>query len=83
MSMGIENILAIAFILILSLFLLFKKKNIKVQKIIFPVLYAVMYRTKLGLKAMDKVAGKNNKFLKVLALIGVGVGFLEPVVGVC
>jgi len=76
MSIGLENILAIAFIVFLSLFLLFKKKNLKIHKLIFPILYAAMYRTKLGLKAMDSVASKGRKFLKIVGVIGIYIGFL-------
>jgi len=38
-----------------------------------------MYKTKLGLKLMDKIAKKHPKFLKYLAYVGIIIGFLGMV----
>jgi len=58
------------------LFLYIKRKKIIIQKILFPLLYFSMYRTKLGLKLMDRMAKKHPKFLKYLAYVGIVIGFL-------
>ena len=74
--MDIQSILAVVFILILSLFLLSKRKKIQFQKVLTPLIYFVMYRTKLGLKTMDKIAEKFSKPLKYLGYIGIVIGFI-------
>ena len=58
------------------LFLYINRKKIIIQKIFYPFLYFVMYRTKLGLKLMDNMARKHPKFLKYLAYVGIVIGFL-------
>jgi len=58
------------------LFLYAKRKKIVIQRILFPFLYFAMYRTKLGLKSMNKIAKKHPKLLKYLAYAGIIVGFL-------
>jgi len=57
------------------LFLYINKKKIVIQKIFYPFLYFTMYRTKLGLKLMDRMSEKHPKFLKYLAYSGVVIGF--------
>lgn len=58
------------------LFLYANRKKIVIQKILFPFLYFAMYRTKLGLKLMDRMAKKHPKLLKYLAYAGIIIGFL-------
>ncbi len=58
------------------LFLYANRKKIVIQKILFPFLYFSMYKTKLGLNLMDKMAKKHPKFLKYLAYAGIIIGFL-------
>lgn len=67
---------AIVFFLLLGIFLWFKRDKLEVQKPLFPVLYFFLYRTKLGLKAMDDYAKKFPTFLKWLSYAGVVVGFI-------
>ena len=55
---SVENILIIAFILILLLIVYFKRKHMEIQKIIFPFLYVILWRGQLGVKWMDRVALK-------------------------
>lgn len=61
------------------LFLYANRKKIVIQKILFPFLYFAMYRTKLGLKLMDRMAKKHPKLLKYLAYVGIIVGFFGMV----
>lgn len=72
----IDTIAAIIFIVVLAIFLLIKRKQVVVQKALFPILYVVMYRSSLGLKAMSSWAKKFPRVLDVLAKIGVVVGFI-------
>jgi len=63
------------FIIFLSLLLIHQRKRLHVQGL-FPALYFVMYRTSLGLDAMDYLGGKGRKFFKVLSPVIIGMGFL-------
>ena len=54
---------------IIILVFLFRKKFAKESKII------MMYKTKIGLKLMDKWGSKYNEQVKLLSLIGIGVGY--------
>ena len=74
--MDIQTICAFIFIGCMLLFLYANRKKIVIQKIFYPFLYFVMYRTKLGLKLMDRMARKHPKFLKYLAYVGIVIGFL-------
>jgi len=74
--MDIQSILAIVFLIGLSIVLYLERKNLTMQKIAFPLLYFVMWKTQIGLKFMDSFARKFSKPLKYLGYIGVGVGFL-------
>ena len=73
--MSIELIALIVFVLFLTFFLILKRKKIEIQKILFPFLYFILYKTKIGLKLMDKLS-KKEKFVKVFNFASVFVGFL-------
>jgi len=73
--MNYELIALIVFVLVISLFLILKRKNVELQKIIFPLLYFVLYKTKLGLRAMDRIA-KKRKFIKAFNFASVIIGFI-------
>lgn len=70
----------IIFILLLAVFLYFKRSNLKLEKIAFPFLYFIMYRTKLGLGFMDWAGKRHGKLIRFLAVIGIYVGFFGMVV---
>lgn len=74
--MDYQSILAIVFVIFLSAFLYFKRKKIVVQKILYPVLYFAMYRTKLGLNWMDLIAKHFGKSIRLVSFFGVIVGFI-------
>lgn len=73
--MDLQLIFALAFFLILSVILYFKRDRIKTEGF-FPVFYFSMLRTKLGLGKMNEYSKKYPRFLDVLSKIGVFVGFL-------
>ena len=73
--MDYQLIAAIIFILFLIIFLYVKRKQIQIEKILFPFLYMILYRTKLGLKHMESLAKKYPKILKAAAIAGIFVGF--------
>jgi membrane-associated protease RseP (regulator of RpoE activity) len=69
--MNLDILFAIVFYGLLILLFYKQKKNVQVQgKII------ALYRTKVGLKLMDKIAKSYPRFLKVLGVIGVITGFV-------
>lgn len=74
--MDYQSILGIVFVFLLSLFLYLKRDRLVVQKILHPIIYFVMYRTKLGIHSMDVIASKFGRSLKVISFIGIIVGFV-------
>lgn len=70
---------AIGFLILLTVFLYVKRKQIEIQKIAFPILYFAMMRTSLGLKLMDKLAKRWPRFWNWFGIIGVIVGFIGMV----
>lgn len=77
--MDLQIFAAILFILLMIYFLLKNKEKIHLQKIAFPLLYFVMYRTKFGIAFMEKAAKKIPRILKWAAYAGVFIGFLGMV----
>jgi len=65
----------ILFFVILSLFAFIKRKKIRMQKILYPALYFLMYRTKIGLNFMDNVAKKFPRFLRAAGYFAIFIGF--------
>lgn len=73
--MDLQLIFALAFFLILSVILYFKRDQIKTEGF-FPIFYFSMLRTKLGLGKMKEYSKKYSKPLDIISKIGVFVGFL-------
>lgn len=69
--MNFDIILAIIFYLSIYLFYLKNKNKFEVQNKIF-----VLYKTKLGLKLMDKLSKKFHRILNPLSYISIFIGFL-------
>lgn len=72
---SIQSVLAIIFFVLMFGFLILKWKKLVLQKVLFPLIYIVMYRTTWGLKFMDTCARK-VPFLGYIIGTGVVVGFL-------
>lgn len=75
-----QSLLALIFVIGVCIFLYIKRKKIVFERILFPVFYFVMYRTKLGLKAMDWIAKRFGFLLRPFSYVAIGVGFLGMVV---
>lgn len=73
--MDLQQIATIIFILVLTIILYANRKKLKIQGA-FPILYFLMWRTKLGLKSMDVFANKFRKTIQYVAYSGIVVGFL-------
>jgi len=67
--------LAILFYVLVVIIFIKGRKNVETQGKVF-----FLYRTKLGLKLMNKIAGINPFTLKLIGLLGVLVGFAGMVV---
>ncbi len=74
--MSTELIALIIFVLLISVFLLIKRKNVEFQKILYPVFYFVLYKTKVGIKTMDKIAVKYKKIVGFASYVGIIIGFI-------
>jgi membrane-associated protease RseP (regulator of RpoE activity) len=74
--MDIQSIAAIVFIVFLTIYLFVIRKKLEMQKILFPLLYIILKRSRLGLVFMKKIANKFPKAVKILASIGVVIGFI-------
>lgn len=69
-------VLFILFVIAIGIFLLIKRKNLEVQKLLFPLFYLLLYRTQLGLKWMDTSSKKHPKFWEWFGYIAIIIGFL-------
>ncbi|MEK6856692.1 MAG: site-2 protease family protein [Nanoarchaeota archaeon] len=56
------------------------KERVKVEKILFPFVYMVLYRTKIGLHSMDRIAKKYPRVINVFSILGIVVGFIGMMV---
>jgi len=59
----------------MALFLVIKRKKVDIQKIFFPFLYFVMYRTQIGIKFMEKFSKRFSKSLKYIGYFAIFIGF--------
>ena len=64
-----------AFGLVLLGVMFLNKKNVKVEKILFPFVYMVLYRTKIGLMLMDRLAKKYSRIVNGFAFLSIIFGF--------
>ena len=78
--MNIDFIFLIGFAVVLFLIMLFNRKKLKIEKLLFPLFYLVMYRTKLGIKKMDYIAKKHPRLVSIFGYIGIIVGFIGMIV---
>src|SRR3989344_6858921 len=74
--MDIQSIASIIFLIVLALTLLVFRKKVNVQKVLGPFLYVVMYRSKIGLSLMDRMAKRIPKTIKYLGFTGIFLGFV-------
>lgn len=77
--LNFESYAAFAFVVILGILVYVYREKLVIQKVLFPLLYIVMLRTKVGLPLMDKVAKRFPRVLKWVGYIGVVLGFVGMV----
>lgn len=66
----------IIFVISFSIFLIFKRKNIDNQKVLFPIIYVLLYRTNFGIKFMQKVVKKYRNLVKFIGYNCIGFAFV-------
>ncbi|HLF54846.1 MAG TPA: site-2 protease family protein [Candidatus Nanoarchaeia archaeon] len=77
--MNVDSVAAIIFVLLLALFLWRKRKQVEFQKMLFPILYVVLFRSKFGVRSMEYWAKKFPRFLSWAGYAGVILGFVGMV----
>jgi len=70
------NYIIVIFLVLLSLFLYWRRKNLRIQKIIYPLFYIVLYPTRVGLGLMRKIGIKYKEITKFLGYCFIGIAFL-------
>ncbi|MCK4521879.1 MAG: site-2 protease family protein [Nanoarchaeota archaeon] len=74
--MSIDYIAMIIFLAFLSFIIILKRKKIQIQKVLFPFIYVLLIRTKLGIKQMSWFAEKFKRPLKYIGYFSIFIGFL-------
>jgi membrane-associated protease RseP (regulator of RpoE activity) len=76
----LDVISAVLFVLLLGAFLIRNRARIAVQKIIWPLFYIVMYRTKIGLATMERWSTKYRETIKLFGYFSIGIAFFGMLV---
>jgi membrane-associated protease RseP (regulator of RpoE activity) len=76
---NLDYFLMILLGLILLIVILKNKKRVELQKLLFPLLYIVMYKTSWGLKKMNSTAKKLMKIRGPLSYTSITIGFVGMV----
>lgn len=71
-----DIIVFILFLIVLSITLYIKRKELVLQKIAYPLLYIIMHRTTWGLAWMEKISSKYRSAVQLFGYISVGIGFV-------
>ncbi len=66
----------IVFVLVLITLVVKNKKNLELQKIIFPLIYAGLFRTNFGLKFINKFSKRFKEWIILIGYCGIGIGFV-------
>lgn len=72
----LQLIFGIVFFVVITVFLIFKRREIVWEWLVYPVIYFAMYRSSWGIKAMDSIANRWRPALRIAGIIAVGVGFV-------
>lgn len=74
--MDLQISIAILFIVALGIFLFLKRKELVLQKVLFPAVYLILYRTKIGIRLMDKMSSKYREYVRLFGYMSIGIGFV-------
>ncbi len=73
--MDSQIIAAIIFFLLIGIFLFVQRRKLEVQRILYPVIYFVLYRSKAGINWMNSISKNHPKLVRGLGYTGIGLGF--------
>lgn len=74
--MDIQIIAAILFVIFLAVFIFLKRKNIVLQKILYPFLYLILYRSNFGIKFMNRFAKKYRELIIFFGYCCIGLSIV-------
>src|SRR3989344_2598217 len=74
--MNLDAVSIVIFVLLISAVLYINRKKIALQKIVFPFLYLILYRTSFGLRLMERIGRRHAALIRVFGYISAGVGAL-------
>jgi membrane-associated protease RseP (regulator of RpoE activity) len=70
-----DLLLLILFGVLLLILMIVKRKKLHFEKLLFPLFYLVLYKTKLGITKMDWLSKKHPRIVKILGKVGILAGF--------
>jgi membrane-associated protease RseP (regulator of RpoE activity) len=70
-----QLIASIIFVILLGFLAYKNRKQLKLQRLLFPVFYILLWPSKWGIKTMDKVSQNHRKLIIVLGFFGIIIGF--------
>jgi membrane-associated protease RseP (regulator of RpoE activity) len=71
-----QTIAALVFIIILTIFVFLNRKKLDTKQLIPNIVYFSMYRTKWGLRLMDRLAKKHRRLVIYFGYAGILIGFI-------
>ncbi|MBI4149334.1 site-2 protease family protein [Candidatus Woesearchaeota archaeon] len=74
--MNADAIAIAVFVLLISAVVFFRRKKVAVQKIAFPFLYLILYRTSFGLRLMERIGRRHAAVIRFLGYLSAGLGFI-------
>lgn len=76
-SLFIEIILCALFIIFMISFIIKKRKSMVLQKILYPFLYLILYRSGFGIKFMRKIASKYKTQVQLFGYSCIGISIIS------
>ncbi|HLD05989.1 MAG TPA: site-2 protease family protein [Candidatus Nanoarchaeia archaeon] len=74
--MNLDAVSIVIFVLLISAVVYINRKKIALQKIVFPFLYLILYRTSFGLRLMERIGRRHAALIRFFGYISAGVGFI-------
>ncbi|MEM3370617.1 MAG: site-2 protease family protein [Candidatus Woesearchaeota archaeon] len=73
--MNYDILAFLVFIAVLSIIMLKNKKKLTVQKIVYPIIYIILYKTRLGLGLMKRISDRYRRVIILLGYCFIGFAF--------
>jgi membrane-associated protease RseP (regulator of RpoE activity) len=71
-----DIIFAFAFIVFFAIYIYVNRKAVTFEKMLFPVLYAFLFRGQFGVPWMKRIVKKHSELIKLYGYCSIGFGFL-------